>query len=80
MEGHIPNKQRTIQTSNDVLQTMQLTKNLSKNDEQHFLKITSSRYTGKLHRQLCNTSKDNGRTGRTNGQVPEDSKKTQLMF
>jgi len=41
MEGRIPNQQRTIRTSSDVLQTMQLVRNLSKNDEQHFPGITS---------------------------------------
>jgi len=41
MEGCIPNQQRTIQTSSDVFQTMQFTRNLSKNDEQHFLETTS---------------------------------------
>jgi len=41
MKGRIPNQQRTIRTSSDVLQTMQLARNLSKNDEQHFPEITS---------------------------------------
>ena len=41
MEGHIPNQQKTIQTSSDILWTMQLARNLSKNDEQYFLGITS---------------------------------------
>ena len=41
MEGYILDKQRTIQTSSNVLQTMQFTRNLSKNDEQHFPEITS---------------------------------------
>ena len=41
MEGCIPNQQRTIQTSSDVLWTMQLARDLSKNNEQHFLEITS---------------------------------------
>ena len=59
---------------------MQLARNLSKNDEQYFLGITSWRCTGKLYGQLCNTSKDKRRTGRTNGQVPEDSGETQLVF
>jgi len=33
MEGCIPNQQKTIRTSSDVLQTMQLARNLLKNDE-----------------------------------------------
>ena len=41
MEGCVPNQQGTIQTSSDVLQTMQFARNISKNDEQHFPGITS---------------------------------------
>ena len=33
MEGHIPEKQRTIQTTSDVFWTMQLARNISKDDE-----------------------------------------------
>ena len=33
MEGHILNKQGTIQTTSDVLWAMQLTRNISKDDE-----------------------------------------------
>ena len=41
MEGCIPDQQRTIRTSSDVLRTMQFTGNISKDDEQHFLRTTS---------------------------------------
>ena len=41
MEGHIPHEQRTIQTPSDVLWTMQFTRDISKDDEQHFPRITS---------------------------------------
>ena len=80
MEGYIPNQQKTIQTSSDVLWTMQLAKNLSKNDEQHFLGITSWRRTGKLHEWFRDTSKDNGRTERMNNQIHKDSGETQFVF
>ena len=59
---------------------MQLARDIPKDDEQYFLGITSQRRIGKLHGQFCNTSKDNGRTGRKINQIPEDSRKTQLMF
>ena len=41
VEGHILDQQRTIQTSSDILQTMQFTRNLSKDNKQHFLRTTS---------------------------------------
>ena len=40
MEDSIPNKQRTFQAKSDILQNMQLARNISKDDEQHFLRIT----------------------------------------
>jgi len=65
MEGCIPDKQRTIQTTSNVFQTIQLTRNISKDDKQYFSEITPWRGTSKLYRQLCYTSKDKERTGRT---------------
>ena len=41
MEGYIFNKQRIIQTMSHVFWAMQLTRNISKNDEQHFLGVTT---------------------------------------
>ena len=41
MEGGFPYEQRIIQTPSDVLWTMQFTRNISKNDEQHFPRTTS---------------------------------------
>ena len=55
---------------------MQLTRDISKDDEQYFPGITLQRHIGKLHRQFHDTSKDNGRTGRKDNQVPENSRKT----
>ena len=80
MESYIFNQQGTIWISSHVFQIIQLTRDIPKDDEQYFLRITSQRYIGKLHGQFCNTSKDNGRTGRKDNQVPEDSRKTQPMF
>jgi len=59
---------------------MQLARNISKDDEQHFPGITSRRGIGKLHERLRNTSKNNGGTGRMNNQIPEDSGETQFVF
>ena len=39
MESGLSNKQRTIQTSSDVLQVMQLPRNISMDNEQHILRI-----------------------------------------
>ena len=80
MESHVLDQQRTIQTSSHVLRIMQLTRNISKDDEQYFLGITLQRCIGKLHGQFRDTSKDNGRTRRKDDQVPEDSGKTQSVF
>ena len=33
MEGHIPDKQRAIQTTSHILWIMQFTRNIPKNDE-----------------------------------------------
>jgi len=38
MEGSIFNKQRAIQTKSDIFLVMQLTRNISKDDEQHILR------------------------------------------
>ncbi len=40
MEGSFPDKQEIIQTASDVFQTMQLTRNILENDEQHFPRTT----------------------------------------
>ena len=41
MEGHIPNQQRIVRTSSDVLWIVQFTRNFSKDDEQYFLRTAS---------------------------------------
>ena len=41
MENSLLNKQRTIQTSSDVLQIVQLSRNISMDDEQYILKTTT---------------------------------------
>ena len=80
MEGSFPHEQRLIRTPSDVFWTIQFTRNIPKNDEQHFLRTTSRRSTGKLYGQFCYSSKNNGRIGRMNDSIPEDSQKTQLVF
>ena len=49
MESYIFNQQGTIRISSHVFQIMQLTRDIPKDDEQYFLRITSQRYIGKLH-------------------------------
>ena len=80
MEGCILNQQRTIRTMSNVLQTMQLARNFSKNDEQHIPGTPSWRHTSKLHGWLRNPSKDKKRTRRTDNQIPEDCRKTLTVF
>ena len=40
MESGVPHKQEVIQTTSNVFWTMQLARNISKDDEQHFPRIT----------------------------------------
>ena len=80
MEGSFPDEQRTIRTPSDVLWIMQFTGNIPKNDEQHFPRTTSRRSVGQLHGRLCDSSKGNGRVGRKNDSIPEDSRKAQLVL
>ena len=58
MEGSFPNKKEVIWTVSDVFWTMQLTRNIPKNDEQHFLEATSWKSVGKLHGQLHYTGQN----------------------
>ena len=41
MEGHIPNQQRIVQTSSDVLWIVQFTRNFSMDDEHYLLRTAS---------------------------------------
>ena len=66
MEGSFPDKQEIIQTASDVFQTMQLTRNILENDEQHFPRTTLWRSIGKLHGRLCYTSQNYKGTQGTN--------------
>jgi len=50
MKSRVFNQQGTIQTSSHVFQIMQLARDIPKDDEQYFLRITSQRHIGKLHR------------------------------
>jgi len=49
MESGLFDKQRTIQTKSDILWTIQLTRNISTNDDKHFLRTTTQRNPCKLH-------------------------------
>ena len=80
MEGRISHEQRTIRTLSDVLWTMQFTRDIPKNDEQYFPRITSRRSVGKLHGRLRDTGQNNGRIGRMNNPIFEDSRETQSVF
>ena len=66
MEGSLSDKQRIIQTTSDVFWTTQLTRNISKNDEQYFPGITLQRSIGKLYGWFHYTGQDNEGTQRMN--------------
>ena len=80
MEGCIPDQQRIVQISSDILWTVQFTGNFSMDDEQYLSRTASWRSASELHGQLRDTSKNNGRTGRTNNQILEDSREAQPVF
>ena len=80
MEGGFPYEQRTIRTPSDVLWIIQFTRNISKNDEQHFPRTTSRGSVGQLYGQFCHPSKDNGRIRRMNDSIPEDSREIQFVL
>ena len=80
MKSGFPHKQRVIRTPSDIFWTMQFTRNIPKNDEQHCPRTTAQRSTGELYGRFCYSSKDNGRIGRTNDLIPKDSQKTQFVF
>ena len=80
MEGRIPDQQRIVQTLSDILWTVQLTGNFSIDDKQYFSRTTSWRSISELHGRLRDTSKNNGKTRRTNNQILEDSREAQSVF
>ena len=80
MESSFPDKQRIVQTASNVFWIMQLTRDISEDDEQHLLRITPWRSIGKLYGWFHYTSQDNERTWRKNHLVFEDCRKAQLVF
>ena len=56
------------------------TRNVSKNDEQHFLRTASWRSIGKLYGWLHNTSQDHKGTRRNDNPIFEDSREAQPVF
>jgi len=80
MKDSLLNKQRLIQISSDVFWTLQLIRNLSKDDEQYILRTIVWRSTCKLYRQLCNSSKNNERTRRMKDLLFKNSGEAQLIF
>ena len=75
IESSFLNKQEFIQTTSHVLWTVQLTRNISKDDEQHFLRITLQKSISKLHRQFCHTGKNNEGTRGKNDLILENYRK-----
>ena len=80
MEGRVLNQQRIIRTASDVFQIMQLTRDISMDDEQHLLRTIAQRSTSQLYGQLCHPSKNNERAGRKDNQVLKDSGEAQFVF
>jgi len=75
MESSILNEQRTIWTQSDVFWIIQLTRNISKNDEQYILGAAIWRSTGKLHGWLYDTCQNKEKTGRKNNILSKDGRK-----
>ena len=80
MEGRIPDQQRIIRAASNVLWTVQLAGNVSKNDEQYFLRIASWRDISKLYGRLRDTSQNHGGTRRKDNLIFEDSREVQPVF
>ena len=59
---------------------MQLTRNVSTNDEQYILRTAPRRHTGKLYERFCDTSQNHERTRRKNSSIFEDSREAQPVF
>ena len=49
MEGHVLNKQGTIQTASHVLWTVQFTRDILEDNEQHLPRVTLRRSIGELY-------------------------------
>ena len=80
MESGFSHKQRAIQTISNIFQIVQLAQNISKDDKQHFLRITLWRNIGKLYGLLCYTSQNNEGTQRKDYLIFEDYREIQPMF
>ena len=63
-----------------VFWVMQFTEDISKDDEQYLLRVTSQRSISKLHGRFRNTSQNHGRIRRKDDQIFEDSRETQSVF
>ena len=63
-----------------LLWVMQLACDISEDDEQHLLGITTWRNIGKLYGQLCYTSKNNEEIKGKNNLIFESCRKTQFVF
>ena len=80
MESSLLNKQRTIRTSSNILQIVQLSRNISMDNEQYIPGTTIWRSIGELYGWLCDTSKEHRRTQRKNNLIPQNCRETQSMF
>ena len=80
MESCIPNQQRIIRTTSHVFWAMQLTRNVSTNDEQYLPRTAPRENIGKLYGQLHDKSQDHRRTRRKDSLIFEDSRETQPVF
>ena len=59
---------------------MQFTRDISEDDKQYLLRVTSQRSTSELYGQFCDTHKDQEGTGEKDNQILKDSGKIQPVF
>ena len=72
MESSFLDKQGIIQTTGHVFWTVQFTRNIPKDNEQHIPEAITQRNIGKLYVQFCNTGQDDERIRRKDNLIFED--------
>jgi len=75
MKGSIPNKQGTFCAKSNILWIMQLTRNISKDDEQYLSRITTWSSIHQLYGWLCDICQNKEEAGRKNNMLFKDDRK-----
>ena len=80
MKNSFPDEQEIIQATDYIFQTMQLTRNIPKDNKQHIQRIASQGSIGKLYEQFCHTSQNDEGIRREDNLIIENCRKTQPLF